>query len=223
MEIHNNIITPNCVGARLYKILGTEYPNPFCWCTIGYYDGYIKFEDLIRNYDNINFLKTNFTLEYNKELDKTSPVCIIDDKIDLHFIHYIQDETKSEPTIKKTANDSDVYYYDVLNYCKEKYYNRAHRMYNINIEPLFIITLNYIYDRITQNDCEERIKRYLELSKDKKIMVVINDDNEVYHKYKQFVNENFIMLGLTREECKLHKKSDYEKIINNILILNNHE
>ena len=88
-----NIICNNCVGARLYEVTKQQFPNPLMWMAIDY-DDYIK---LIENYDTIDLSNPKFELETYKGNNYKSVLITLNNDIKLHYIHYIQDDTKETP------------------------------------------------------------------------------------------------------------------------------
>jgi len=107
-----NIICNNCVGGRLYEVNNEQFTNPFIWERIDHND----FIYLIKNFNNINFYNTSFKLEYYKSVNYQNVLCIVDNKVPIHFTHYVYDEFTDIPT----KRDLDILYKDILSYCKEK-------------------------------------------------------------------------------------------------------
>lgn len=87
------IVSNNCWGYRLYKILGSEYNTPFVGLYM-YPSCYLKllndFEELINSelvFCNVSKYTENFSY----------PVAIIGDDIEIHFLHYnSEQEAKSK-------------------------------------------------------------------------------------------------------------------------------
>lgn len=125
-----NIICNNCVGGRIYQQLNKQYNNPFIWNII-FYDSY---KNLITLIDKINF--SNFNIKLKKQIikDKYAYV-LIDNLVEVHYIHYIQNSKHKIPT--KQNNGVDIYFNDILSYTNDKYISRLSRM-NIN-ENIFIL------------------------------------------------------------------------------------
>ena len=129
-----NIICNNCVGARLYEVTKQQFPNPFMWMAIDY-DDYIK---LIENYDNIDLSNPKFELETYKGNDYKSVLITLNNDIKLHYIHYIQDDTKETPVKELNTN---ILYKDILSYAIQKWKNRLNRSKE---EPIFLYSFNYM-------------------------------------------------------------------------------
>lgn len=131
-----NIVSNNCIGARLYDLQKKQFVNPFCWSAITDED-FIK---LIENWDNMDFGKSTFELEdywkgrYNHNYQTV--LATIDYDIKLHFIHHIYSETCTE--ITKRGN-TEVVYKGTVSYCKELWNKRLQRM---NEEPVFLFSFN---------------------------------------------------------------------------------
>lgn len=121
------IICNNCVGARLYEIKGIQFNNPFMWSLIWYDD----FKKIILDLKDINYQKFSFNND-----DGISKI-IIDDTIEVKYIHYKQDERYDKPT-KLETNSLDIHYKDIKEYCCEKYIKRLQRM-TFDSEFVFIL------------------------------------------------------------------------------------
>lgn len=129
-----NLIANNCIGARLYEVTKQQFPNPFMWMTISI-DDYIN---LIENYDNINLNNPKFEFEYYKENKYKTILVTLNNDIKLHYIHYIQDDTKTKPVKELNTN---ILYNDILTYSKNKWVNRLKRNKQT---PVFLYSFNYI-------------------------------------------------------------------------------
>ena len=128
-----NLIANNCVGARLYEVTKQQFPNPFMWMTIPI-DNYI---DLMENYDSIDLNNPKFELELYKQNPYKTVLVTLNNRIKLHFIHYIQDDTKETPVKELNTN---IVYKDILPYFKTKWFRRMKR----NTEtPVFLYSFNY--------------------------------------------------------------------------------
>ena len=130
-----NIICNNCVGARLYEVTKKQFPNPFMWMTIDY-DDYIK---LIENYDTIDLNNPKIELETYKYNDYKSVLITLNNDIKLHYIHYIQDNTKETPVKELNTN---ILYKNILTYAKNKWKNRLNRNKE---ESVFLYSFNYMH------------------------------------------------------------------------------
>lgn len=121
-----NIISHNCVGARIYQQKNEKYSNPFMWCVIPPND----FLYLYENFEKINF--QNFKLEKDKEGYKI----VIDNSVNVYYPHYKYSSFEKTP-VKKAKDGIDVYYNKINEYIVEKYRTRLARMCG---KPLFIVT-----------------------------------------------------------------------------------
>lgn len=105
------------------------------------------------NLKTIDFSKTHFEIvgDYSNIAS-----CTIDEKINVLYQHYIQDEKYFIPT----KIDIDVYYNNILEYTKEKYYARLGRM---NWQDEIYFVLHQIHDKegfnITSDECREFINK----------------------------------------------------------------
>lgn len=113
-----SIISSNCFAGRIMQDLGLKYNSP----TLGLYFMYPDFIDFLKNFQHyITEGKLHFVNESKYELGNKRlqdrhqdyPVGLLDDKIEIHFLHY------------KTADEAT-----------EKWYRRAQR---VNLDNLLII------------------------------------------------------------------------------------
>lgn len=151
-ENYINVISHNCVGARMYQQRNEEYGNPFMWCVIPPHD----FSYLYSNYENINF--NNFKLLKTNDGYKI----VVDEKVNVYYPHYKYDPAAKTPTVRQ-KDGIDIYYKDIEKYIVDKYTTRLQRMHN---KPLFVITdrefvvnkkfnftRNDLLQYINKNDC----------------------------------------------------------------------
>jgi len=124
-----NIISHNCIGARIYQLKGMEYENPFMWSIIPPDD----FWYLYNNYNNINFKKIRLTKV------KNDYVIVVDEKIKIYYVHYRYDEKCKTPT-RRIKDGVDIYYNKIEDYILEKYNKRLKRMLDEPIKPIFIVS-----------------------------------------------------------------------------------
>jgi len=140
-----NIVCNNCVGGRLYESIKEQFSSPFIWERIEHAD----FMYLIKNFKNINFKNTEFSLEYYKSKDYQNVLCRVDNKISIHFTHYVYDKDTENPT----KRNLDILYKDILTYCKSKYLTRLSRMVD---DPIFVYSLNGF--KFSDEEYNKRIK-----------------------------------------------------------------
>lgn len=132
-----NIICNNCVGARIYERKKEEYLNPFMWCLIPSTD----FITLINEYDLINFENVVFN----------ENTAIIDNKINVVYVHYKKGDCDTPTKI-----DNHVYFKNIEQYVREKYFSRLKRMIKKNEPPIFIIS-----DKKQEcSECPEYLNKY---------------------------------------------------------------
>ncbi len=157
-----NIICNNCVGARLYEVTKQQFPNPFMWMSI-FDDDFIK---LINEYENIDFNNPKIELEYYKENKYQSILITLYNDIKLHYIHYIQDESKEIPVKEDNTN---ILYKDILTYAKYKWFNRLNRS---SEEPVFLYSFNYM--PIEYHTYSIVLNKLLEI-KNKKLIILVHE------------------------------------------------
>ena len=192
-----NLIGNNCLASRIYKINNIQFNNPFIWCSIKFSD----FIEIIKNFNNINF--NNIEVKFNecKRTNNLSPVIRCDNLFDVHYIHYIEDEKCITPIHKPSKGQVDLFYYDILSYAKNKWFERLNRM---SEKPIFIYSFNYRYKTLeSYNNASEQdiqtyknqVKQLYDISKEfnQKIYVIIHK-NIVYDEYKDLQNKNFILI-----------------------------
>lgn len=161
-----NIISHNCVGAEFYKLQDCQYGNPFIWCVIPPDD----FQRLYNHYNQIDF--SNIKLEKDKKYYKI----VIDDKINVYYVHY---KYSKEDKIPRRIKNGDILYIDIERYIMEKYLMRLKRMSG---KPLFVVTDREYITNKQWNFSKEDIENYLD--KDDCIVAVydrsIKGNNVVY-------------------------------------------
>ena len=183
-----NIIANNCIGARLYQITKKQFPNPFMWMTFSSIDDYVK---LIENYDNIDLNNPTFELETYKENKHKSVLVTLDNDIKLHYIHYIQDDTKDNPVKESNTN---ILYKDILTYSKEKWFKRVNR---INEEPIFLYSFNNL--DINNTFYLKLVNKILNINTKYKIIILIHKSYEL----RKSIPKNINIIRLSDKEMKL--------------------
>lgn len=155
-----NLIGNNCVSSFLYKDNGLKFSTPFIW-------GGFDFDDfvyLLNNYDNINFNNISFSFEHRFDNKELSVLCNIDNKINYHFSHYCYSENDNIPKKYKYR----VFYKNIIEFTKEKYFTRFSRMKE---EPIFLFSFNLI--NINDLNYSEYLNKLLDI-KDKRLIIVIH-------------------------------------------------
>ena len=134
-----NIISNNCAGADVYKLLKQPYNNPFMWCCT-FPDDMVH---LIENFFTIKLYNVipipleksiadaNNYYEYRDDMFGLS----IDNQVNTYFVHYLFDNEKIEP-YKDGVN---VFYYRNYEYIYEKYLERLSRMFKCTEPPSFLL------------------------------------------------------------------------------------
>lgn len=159
-----NIICNTCVGARLYEVTKQQFPNQFMWMKISP-DDFIK---LINDYDTIDFQHPNIGLEKYLKHSCDSILITLSNGVKLHYIHYIQDNLKLEPTRSQNIN---ILFCDILGYAKTKWFKRLAR--NIEV-PTFLFSFDFMK---TKDDVTyEKIFNKLLQIKDKNLIIVVHDN-----------------------------------------------
>ena len=113
------IVANNCLGSRLYKILGREYNTPF----MGLFLMPECFAKLVANFDeymdkDINFIKKSKYSPHNEPGRGADqyPVGLLGD-LELHFVHYNTEEDALEKWHRRKArmNRSNLHFILVAN------------------------------------------------------------------------------------------------------------
>lgn len=160
-----NIICNNCVGARLYEVQHKQFVNPFTWCIILIDD----FMNLILHFDEIDFINdSNFSLEKYRKNDYQTIKVSLPFNIELHYIHYIQDNTYLSPA--KDDTNTNIRYNDILTYAKEIWNKRVLRMKE---EPIFMYSFNYTIPNSDQYDNE--LNKILNINTNKKVLILTHE------------------------------------------------
>lgn len=147
-----NLIGNSCVSAFITKLcFKREYSNPFCWSKIGFESMY----NLIKYYDTLNFKNVSFerTLDYY--------TAHIDDKVDVKYIHYIEDNKLPNIVFER----SNVKGPNIIEYVSEKYYSRLAKMVE---PPTFLLAAGY-WQEYYVND--EQIQQLIELNSPYTILI----------------------------------------------------
>ena len=160
-----NIISNNCLAGLIYHEIKQIYPNQFIFVGIDLDD----FIYLIENYNNINFSNVNFDLEYRLSKTYKSVVAIVDNKIKIHFSHYQEDKTKDK--ITKYDDSYNVYYKNIIDYAKNKWFERLKRNNN---KPTFLYSFNSLDPN--SNEYYEILNRLFSIKKESELTIIIHDD-----------------------------------------------
>ena len=132
------LIGNDCLAAFIYKRYNVQFDNPFMWTYI-LPDQYIK---LVNKFDTLNFSNIqvynikkskNYQEYYNildlvKEFNSVQYCVCIDKKVELLFLHYIEDDKYNTPQKIK----SEVYYNNIPELITKHYNNRILRMKDKN-------------------------------------------------------------------------------------------
>lgn len=141
----NNIISHNCVGARICQVKNMEYGNPFMWGVIPPDDFYY----LYTHYDSIDYKNIKI------EKERGDYKIVIDEKVNVYYVHYKYDANATTP-IKKSG--IDVYYNKIEDYILEKYNKRLERMKD---KPVFVVTDREFSTKQWCNFKSEDLKKYV--------------------------------------------------------------
>jgi len=163
-----NIISSNCCSGYFYRLLNQKAENPFIWSFHTYKD----FKELYTKYNIIKFDNVKFNLTENKTVK-----CEIDNTFIQNYNHYFYDENCNEPVIKNNC----VFYKDILEYCKTKYFIRLARMKEL---PVFIIQW------LNQNGfTKDTLNEFLALNHNYKTVIITGEaDNYVMNNIVKIIN-----------------------------------
>jgi len=202
-----NLISNSCVGAFLYYRNKQVFDNPFMWTKIEIED-YIS---LIKNFDTIDFNNIDFSFEHMIVHGKVSPyksvVGYLDNKVKLHYMHYIKSKSYDNPT---RLGGMNIYGNNIMEYAREKYFIRLSRM---NRSPTFLCNLKVRDD--------EKYQRYItglleiETNHPLYILTYKSKRNKVYHKkhiHILYVNDDILNSGMAVVARYVHKYYPFLRI-----------
>lgn len=187
------IISNDCTAADIYVNNKTEYNHPFMWCIILYED----MKNLILNWETLNF--SNYKIEKSK-LKENTYIVNIDNKVKVHYVHYIEDSKYTKPTKTKDkfGYEKNISYNKIIDYIEEKYTKRYLKLKATDEKPTFII--HYF----ESNNCdykENNIQELINLNKNYKLYIYGN-----FKKLKTNTNNILIQkfIKYPSEVAKLH-------------------
>lgn len=191
-----NLISSNCIVGQIFKKLNLPYNTPFVWNSI-------KLSDFIKLIKNFHFIDLkNIEFEFEKGAFGRYPLCskmILDNNISIYFSHHIKDCSKTIPFKK----NSDLYYYNILEYLKEKWLKRSELIPKEN--PIFI------YDDLNTSPSwkytDTDIQNFLSINDYKKLLITSN------HSLKKFENDKLKVM--IKEKDVIDTSILAERIIKN--------
>ena len=127
-----NIIANDCAGAYMYQDqYKCDFMNPFIWSSINIEN----FQKLIKLYDVLDFKNIESELIVNTsgicKQNSLIPKLIIDNKIEVNYFHYIQNEAYKTPT----KVQGYTMYNNIEQYTVDCYERRLNKMTE---RPIFI-------------------------------------------------------------------------------------
>ena len=168
-----NLIGNNCVTARLYEVTKQQFPNPFMWMSIPSIDDYIR---IVENYKMLNLSNPKFMLEYYKQNPYQTVLVTLNSRIKLHYIHYIQDDTKNKPVKELNTN---ILYKDIITYAKKKWFARQKRN---TAEPVFLYSFNYMKKGV--KEYYDILNRLLNVNTDHTLIILLHKGIKYTNKKK---------------------------------------
>ena len=153
---------------------------------------------MICNYDKINYHNIKIVDGFiDNENFKNSYAILLDNKIYLHYVHYIKNDNYLEPTRKKDITgkpNRDLLYKYADKLLLEKYNTRLSRFIKLKEDPIFIIDLiKYI------NDEELLDLLYLD-SKYKRIFIFNENFYNKLNPNKSRINKNCEIIIYTNDD-----------------------
>ena len=118
-----NIICNNCIGSHAYFKTGQRLSNQFQWCGIDLLD----FVYIGTHWGHMDLMHPEFELETRLYQTRETVLCKIDGgRAKVHFSHYIQDDSFSEPGRCDTWKYC-LLYKDILGWARDKWFSRMGR------------------------------------------------------------------------------------------------
>jgi hypothetical protein len=144
------LISHNCLAGHLYHLIGQKYACPFIWTVIDFN----SMKTLIIEWDKINF--KNYKLEKDKNWNFK---IVIDNKINVQYVHYKFDPTSS---ILVKKGPGDICYNRIWEYIISKYEKRINRMNKETSKPIFCIAnFNTIFpDAVYTEEQLKELEKY---------------------------------------------------------------
>lgn len=128
-----SIITNSCIAGYLYKdIFHMPYPHPFIWSKIRF-DSFVT---LLLHFNDIDFR--------NIKLHDMNHI-LIDNSVDVHYLHYVQNNSSKTPTYEPKSNT--IQYNHIDEYIITKYNERLNRM---TFSEPFIFMMGHSYEYLTR-------------------------------------------------------------------------
>lgn len=114
--------------------MGKKLTNQFQWCGIDLKD----FVYLAKHWREMDMTNVKFELETRLYQTRESVLCTVDDKVKVHYSHYLQDEDFDTP------GKCERYKYcrlsrDIVSYARDKYFSRMGRT---DEQPTFVYCFN---------------------------------------------------------------------------------
>lgn len=137
------IIANDCLGGFIYQRYDIHFDNPFIWSTI-LTEEYIKLTKKFfnLNFNNIKIYPITKSKYYNTYAERymlvnknhSKQYCLlIDNTIEIAYLHYVQDEKYNE----KTRIKSEIFYNNVPELIRVHYFSRLKRMDKSNVTFMF--------------------------------------------------------------------------------------
>lgn len=126
------IIANNCCGGVFYQHKGFLYNNPFIWMIVPYDSMAV----LMTQFEHI---KWNNIKMFPSKIKKNTFIINVDNKVDIHYVHYIFDPKYISPTIIVDSFGKHLASKNIWIYMVNKYIQRVNEMYHSKMIPKFII------------------------------------------------------------------------------------
>lgn len=133
------VISNNCCGGWIYKLLEQRFNNPFIWMLCpsqSIYSLFTYFSDI--HWDKFNIAPS--------EIKTNTYKITVDGQIDIHYVHYVFNPSKSILCDKRSYNrnlpisDNEIEYCRIWEYVVQKYVERVKRMLTLHESPIFLLT-----------------------------------------------------------------------------------
>lgn len=171
-----NLISNCCLNDFILQKWDLGHTSPFAWADVDF----ASFYNLLTDYDNINFWKYELFIKLHPYYRGRAVHGVrIDDKVNITYIHYLQDENYQQPT----RVGADVYCPNAAEFIDAMYRRRLKRMDILQEDPIFVLE----WEHLDYN--EENFMKLLKTDLKYKVVVITNNE-----KFKDTKKDNLLVI-----------------------------